>query len=59
MWEVFALDNGELHVIPADDTKLHDGSTDCWCSPHDDEGVWVHNSADGREQYERKHRSVN
>jgi hypothetical protein len=54
MWEVFAMDNGERHVIPADDLRLHDGSPHCWCFPRDDGGdLWVHNSADGREQYER------
>jgi hypothetical protein len=54
MWELFALDNGERHVIPQDDLCLHDATPDCLCCPFDDDGVWIHNSADGREQYERK-----
>ncbi len=54
MWEVYALDNGERHVIPLDDLKPHEGSHECWCHPTDDGGNrWIHNSADGREQYER------
>jgi len=49
------MDNGERHVIPQDDLRLHDGSPGCWCCPRDDgEDVWVHNSADGRERYERR-----
>ena len=59
MWEVFAMNNGERHVIPTDDLRLHDGSPDCWCFPCDDGGdLWVHNSADKRELYERKERKA-
>ena len=41
------------HVVPEGDLKDHitDG-TDCWCHPEEDDGVIVHNSADGREDYE-------
>lgn len=39
-----------------DDIRLHQLSKDCWCRPTQDDDypeVWVHNSADGREPYER------
>ena len=60
MWEVFTMDNGERHVIPQDDLRLHDGSPHCWCFPRDDGGdLWVHNSGDSREAFERKERKAN
>jgi hypothetical protein len=59
MWEVFALDNGERHVIPADDLYPHEGTSKCTCDPFDDDGIWVHNSFDGRERFERKERKPN
>ena len=37
------------HVMPVDDEREHTDSPDCWCKPTDDEGVWVHHSADHRE----------
>ena len=40
------------HVCPLGDLKEHEISTKCWCEPELIEGVWVHNSADGREDYE-------
>ena len=44
------------HVYPADDWKPHitDGSKECWCKPHHDEecNTFIHNSMDGREQYD-------
>jgi len=41
------------HVIPLDDLRPHEESSECWCAPFDDEGVWVHNSMDKREFAER------
>ena len=41
------------HVWPVGDLREHAISMDCWCRPVDDEGVIVHNSMDGREQFER------
>jgi hypothetical protein len=43
-------------VKPIDDLRPHDDGMACWCEPTDDEGVIVHNSADGRELYERGER---
>ncbi len=43
------------HVFPLNDLNDHILSIKCWCCPEEDEdsvGVWVHNSADGREKYE-------
>ena len=45
------------HVVPVDDLREH-SVTDCWCCPTDDDGIMVHNSLDGREQYERGERRV-
>lgn len=42
------------HVYPENDLKEHllDGCK-CWCNPEEDEdGVIVHNSMDGREDFE-------
>jgi hypothetical protein len=42
-------------MLPLKDLKRHDLSRNCWCNPQqDDENptVWIHNSADGREEYE-------
>ena len=43
------------HVIPLDDYRDHWNEEDCWCRPTepDLDGVWLHNSMDGRESYER------
>jgi hypothetical protein len=43
------------HVFPLNDLNDHMLSMKCWCCPDEDPlcpGVWVHNSADGREEYE-------
>lgn len=46
-------------VIPEDDLKEHELSPDCWCKPEvTEDDLCVHNSADGREDFEtgkRKH----
>ncbi len=42
-------------MLPLQDIRRHDLSRNCWCGPkRDDEypEVWVHRSADGREDYE-------
>jgi hypothetical protein len=46
-------------VKPLDDVREHDDGLGCWCGPTDDDGVIVHNSADGRELYERGDRRPN
>lgn len=52
-----------IHVYPLNDLKDHviEGP-DCWCHPEPDHiypNVIVHNSMDGREQYETKERKPN
>jgi hypothetical protein len=46
-----------IQVIPVDDLRDH-SLNDCWCEPHDDEGVIVHHSLDGRELYENGERKL-
>jgi hypothetical protein len=43
---------GLVDVIPVNDLRDHVYGGECWCKPVDDEGMWVHNSADGREKLE-------
>lgn len=45
--------HGLMDVIPVDDLKEHVYGGECWCKPVDDEGVWLHSSADGRERLEQ------
>lgn len=61
-WSV--RDGSVLHVYPLDDLRDHEtgeGVT-CWCRPRlEDEGaacIVVHNSMDGREDFETGHRKV-
>lgn len=45
----------EKHVVPKDDSEGHITDVSCWCEPtrdSEDEHLWVHHSADGREQPE-------
>jgi hypothetical protein len=51
MWNVVDGDRG-MHVMPVSDLRPHEASPACFCHPTDDEGVWVHNSVDGREHGE-------
>ena len=53
MWEVIVID-GERHVIPQNDRRLHETTRGCWCEPRDHDGVVVHNSQDRREMFEKK-----
>jgi hypothetical protein len=55
-WKI-VIASGERHVMPIDDLKAH-YTYDCWCVPFDEDGIWVHNSMDGRELYERGERRV-
>jgi hypothetical protein len=45
---------GATHVIPAADAIEHQTYPACWCRPvwDDDAEMWVHHSADGREERE-------
>jgi hypothetical protein len=58
MWRAQLLPNGQHHVTPIADHRNHQLSAECWCHPFDDEGVYVHNSLDGREFYERGERKA-
>lgn len=43
------------HVVPCNDTRLHKLCHTCWCEPDvdaEDPFMLVHESADGRENYE-------
>ena len=45
----------EIHALPDDDLRDHEHGRDCWCKPTDqdcEDGIWMHNSVDGREPYE-------
>ena len=55
-----------IHTYPLNDLKPHDlgDQTDCWCKPRVEEfenGMCnvVHNSMDGREDYETGKRKLN
>lgn len=50
--------DGTRHVTPIDDLRPHIHAPCCWCAPLDDDGVYVHNSLDKREFYERGERQV-
>ena len=45
----------EVHVVPEADLYKHH-LEDCWCQPHydveNDVDIWVHNAADGRNDYD-------
>ncbi len=44
------------HVLPIADLREHEASPTCWCHPVEDtetEDLYLHNSLDGREAYER------
>lgn len=56
-WCVVYTDSGN-HVIPNEDLVAHVMTIDCWCVPRDNDGCIVHNSADGREAFERRSWSV-
>jgi hypothetical protein len=54
--ELVLGEDDPAHMVPTFDTKPHICRSDrkCWCNPHYDEhnDVMIHNSADGREDYE-------
>lgn len=49
-----------FHCIPVNDTREHiiDDEGTCWCQPEFDTEyeMFIHNSADGREEYEEGRR---
>jgi hypothetical protein len=42
----------QTHVVPLNDLREHTYSDHCWCTPYEDDGVWVHRAMDRREEYE-------
>lgn len=55
-WDVYISDDdedGPRHIIPSADMYQHECSEDCPCGPTlTEEGDWLHNAWDEREQYE-------
>lgn len=44
-----------VHVVPVNDLREHEPSMHCWCIPTEDDetdGLFIHHSMDGREQFE-------
>lgn len=48
------------HVLPVNDLREHEESSECWCSPHNEEGgtLIVHNALDQREEIETGERKI-
>lgn len=63
-WEVITSESeagGDVtHIIPTEDIRDHTLRGDCWCDPRLDYEYWIaiHNSADGREQFETGERNL-
>ena len=56
-WGVFKLSGGDVHVAPLFDIGEHLLEASCPCCPtENDGGEYVHNSFDGREEYEEGRR---
>lgn len=53
------VDGYGRHVLPLGDSREHAEDENCWCEPAIAAGIFVHNSADGREAFERGERRVN
>jgi hypothetical protein len=55
MWQTDFGGGAAAQVWPVGDLREHvvDG-TPCWCNPKylEEDGIWVHNSMDGREKFE-------
>lgn len=43
----------EIHVVPIEDQIEHRADCECCTAYTDSHGMWIHHSADKREQYER------
>lgn len=57
-WDIHHCNFGSQHVIPMHDTHPHIPH-DCTCNPRrNEDGVYVHNSFDGREDFETGKRKV-
>lgn len=52
-WDNYYLKNGDTHCTPSNDLREHTASPLCFCKPlYTGNGVYSHNSVDGREKYE-------
>lgn len=54
-WAVTEASDGSWHVHPLGDFRGHyiERGDACWCGPRvDGERLFIHNSADGREEHE-------
>jgi hypothetical protein len=53
-------DMAALHVVPIDDLREHSTDSDkpCWCKPEIEGRLIIHNSMDGREQFETGERKA-
>ena len=61
-WAALVREDGERIVYPVGDLMEHDlhNGAECWCKPRiEDDGIFVHNSLDGREELERGLRQSN
>lgn len=50
---------GRVHILPLNDLRQHEESSDCWCEPKIDGDIIVHNALDEREKYETGERKPN
>lgn len=67
---IYEPEDGPTHIVPVNDSREHELTKDCWCNPYMDEAclcgnelvtkgeIWIHNAADGREQFETGIRKV-
>lgn len=55
MWVNILGDDGDIHIIPKDDTVDHIINSSCLCNPSFDVlGIQIHNAKDNRELTEGK-----
>ena len=50
-WLAEVAEEGQ-HIMPLEDLRDHEAHEECWCKPVNDEGIWIHNAMDRREEYE-------
>jgi hypothetical protein len=49
-----------FHRVPMNDDRRHNCRSHCFCKPElNQNGVWIHNAFDGREDYEEGYRKKN
>ena len=53
MKDAMTSDRPDWHIIPLNDLRPHEPDMQCWCRPEvNEDNVAVHNSMDGREDFE-------